>query len=145
MGLPINFLARFAIPLIVATFYMEGNGPDQASLYGRMLQESDQILSLANGEGDDPTESYDYVIIGAGSAGAVLANRLTASGTNSVLVLEGGGDPNPLSEVPWFMDYLGSGGMLLDYSSTKQEHACRTDSRGNGVCIDNLHVIKQFL
>jgi len=36
-------------------------------------------------------EAFDYIIVGAGSAGCVLANRLTADGKNSVLVLEHGG------------------------------------------------------
>ncbi|HEX9707446.1 MAG TPA: choline dehydrogenase [Steroidobacteraceae bacterium] len=38
-----------------------------------------------------PTETFDYVIVGAGSAGCVLADRLTEDGKHSVLVLEHGG------------------------------------------------------
>ena len=44
---------------------------------------------------------YDYVIVGAGSAGCVLANRLTTDGARSVLLLEAGArDWHPLIRIP---------------------------------------------
>jgi len=39
---------------------------------------------------------FDYVIVGAGSAGAALAHRLSESGDHSVRVLEYGGSDNSI-------------------------------------------------
>ena len=42
-------------------------------------------------------ENFDYIILGAGSAGCVLANRLSANPSNKVLLIEAGGKDN----YPW--------------------------------------------
>ncbi len=56
------------------------------------------------------SKEYDYIIIGAGSAGGILADKLTRSGQHQVLLLEAGGShKNTLVDMP-----AGWGKMLYD-------------------------------
>jgi len=53
------------------------------------------------------SENFDYIIIGGGSAGAVLAHRLTASGEHNVCLLEAGPeDKTPMIKIPGAFSYF---------------------------------------
>ena len=61
---------------------------------------------------------YDYVIIGAGSAGSVLANRLSANGKFKLLVLEAGGSDQRF----WVQTPIGYGKTFFDKSVNWMYH-----------------------
>jgi choline dehydrogenase len=68
------------------------------------------------------TATYDYVLVGAGSAGCLLANRLSADPATTVLVLEAGGpDDSRNVRIPAAFSKLFKSDYDWDYSTTPQE------------------------
>ena len=63
--------------------------------------------------------TYDYVIVGAGSAGCVLANRLSENPNHRVLLLEAGGrDWHPFIHLPaGIAQLVGKKGINWDYDT----------------------------
>ena len=63
---------------------------------------------------------YDFVIVGAGSAGAVVANRLSENESWKILLLEAGGEENLLTEIPALFFSLISSPFDWGYQTTAE-------------------------
>lgn len=77
-------------------------------------------------------EEFDFIIVGAGSAGCVLANRLTEIANWNVLLIEAGGNENFFTDIPIFAPFLSITPLNWGYSSEPEKKACK-DLRGK-VC-----------
>ncbi|KAJ6506623.1 aryl-alcohol oxidase-like protein [Mycena sanguinolenta] len=71
---------------------------------------------------DLPTRSYDFVIVGGGNAGIVLANRLSENAEVSVLLLEAGGayEDAPMAHIPFHCVILADTELDWGYKVTPQ-------------------------
>ncbi|ODN02511.1 Oxygen-dependent choline dehydrogenase [Orchesella cincta] len=74
-------------------------------------------------------DSYDFIVVGCGTAGSVVANRLSENGKHSVLILEAGGYPNPALEVPVFgSKFWNDPKVVRSYPVVQQRHAALANS-----------------
>lgn len=81
-------------------------GPDvEAQMDGRI--QSEGLLSSRFGMYGWPGQTFDYVVVGGGTAGLAIARRLSEDGTHSVAVIEAGGfyeiDGGNATEVPMYL------------------------------------------
>lgn len=67
---------------------------------------------------------YDFIVVGGGSAGAVVANRLTEVNKWKVLLIEAGPDENEISDVPSLAAYLQLSKLDWEYKTEPTNIAC---------------------
>lgn len=88
-------------------------------------------------------KEYDFIIVGAGSAGCVLANRLTEDGNWTVLLIEAGGPESIFTDVPLLAAYLQSTNYNWGYMMEKQKGICM--GKEKDFPIHNKYISKEFL
>ena len=121
---------KFLIPILVLLTVVLGENYDErpyVNLYGRDLPKSgiaENLVNIAAGgmgfvmdgtrfmnqEPQDTTprnnEKYDFIVVGAGTAGATIASRLSEMKNASVLLIEAGRSENIIMDIPVIVNYL---------------------------------------
>lgn len=85
------------------------------------MHSNERSISISR---NDWGKEYDYIIVGSGSSGSVLANRLSEDHDRTVLLLEAGGNENILSDVPLAAATLQQTPLDWAYQTEPQEVSC---------------------
>ncbi|CAG2104016.1 unnamed protein product [Medioppia subpectinata] len=85
------------------------------------IRAADHSISISRNNWD---QEYDYIVIGGGSAGAVMANRLSEDPAIKVLLLEAGGSENLFSDIPIAAATLQMTPIDWGYQTEPQEASC---------------------
>jgi len=115
--------------LLVSTLLYHIACPKNANwgLTEQLLKYGLEIAKHASEEPLDETVTlpeYDFIIVGAGSAGCVLANRLTEVSEWDVLLLEAGGEESYIMDIPFLAIYLQFTDANWNYKSVPSNTTC---------------------
>ncbi|XP_044272488.1 glucose dehydrogenase [FAD, quinone] [Tribolium madens] len=109
---------RKIVYFFCAAFFLCANSQNLLNDFRRFFGASD-ITDTTNFR-----KSYDFVIVGAGSGGCVVANRLSENPNWSVLLLEAGDDENFLTDVPLIASLQTITSYNWGYKSERLKTAC---------------------
>lgn len=125
----------FKLFLIIIVIIAEiGNVASQQPLFFQtILDFYRDFFQIPPGAVPDVTnvkKSYDFVVIGAGSGGSVVVNRLTENSNWSVLLIEAGREEILLTDVPLLSSYILGTDYNWGYKVEPQDEACLSMNDG---------------
>lgn len=80
------------------------------------------MIFLSGAEGN---ETYDFIVIGSGPSGAVIANRLSEVPEWRVLLLEAGQEPSIITDIPFLSGTLQFTDYNWGYRAEQQQGFCK--------------------
>ncbi|XP_049286075.1 glucose dehydrogenase [FAD, quinone]-like [Anopheles funestus] len=134
-----RWFAHLLIVFLLTIGPVLGNQPSTASIVFESLFDELSLLMRTGPNASVPIpetkrirKEYDFVVIGAGSGGSVMANRLSEVPEWSVLLLEVGKEENIVSNLPLTAGLTTATGYSWGYRSDPMRHACK--GLEQGVC-----------
>ena len=83
-----------------------------------------RIVFVPDSRDDAVNHVYDFIVVGAGTSGSVVAARLSEEASVSVLLLEAGGDGGPVSDVPMLNTVLFNSAVDWGYRTRPDGRSC---------------------
>ncbi|KAJ2942841.1 hypothetical protein O0L34_g15030 [Tuta absoluta] len=118
-GITTSIASTYSNALPIFTNALQAFMAAQCALVGDSVWPADAVGKVHQ----DP--NYDFIVVGAGSAGAVVANRLSEVPHWKVLLIEAGGNPTLTTEIPQIFFTNFNSKVDWAYKPEPQAHACK--------------------
>ncbi|XP_041972116.1 glucose dehydrogenase [FAD, quinone]-like [Aricia agestis] len=105
---------------------------DPESAYSEKVTVKEEKKERKRTRSKRQADEYDFIIVGAGSAGCVIANRLSEVKKWKILLLEAGPEEPEVTSVPSLAPLLGRSSIDWLYNTQPEELSCR--SQRGGTC-----------